>query len=102
MTPISLLAAQTLAAKLTTGEALTELVASLANDVRILVPPSSFESDFDFVCAYGAGGQQCAVYLPEGLHIQHRREEHAGGKIPRVLRGDLYNSRNLGERRSYY
>ncbi len=39
MTPISLLAAQTLAAKLTTGEALTELLASLANDVSILVPP---------------------------------------------------------------
>jgi hypothetical protein len=39
MTPISLLAAQTLAAKLTVGDALTELVTSMATDANVTLPP---------------------------------------------------------------
>jgi hypothetical protein len=38
MTPISLLAAQTLAAKLTAGDALDELVRSVANDANVPLP----------------------------------------------------------------
>jgi hypothetical protein len=39
MTPISLLAAQTLAAKLTSGDALAELVSSMASDASVTLPP---------------------------------------------------------------
>jgi hypothetical protein len=78
MTPISLLAAQTLAAKLTSGDALAELVQSMASDAKVTLLPIASEQillssapvgmadnnaqlTYPSVCIYSAGLKNTAI-----------------------------------------